>query len=54
VKAIVAWDNLGPADPTCRGGRLGARPCPADPGARRPAELTKPALGMSADYGSSR
>ena len=30
VKAIVAWDNLGPADPAA-GGRLGERPCPADP-----------------------
>ncbi|HEX5617269.1 MAG TPA: hypothetical protein VFX51_02565 [Solirubrobacteraceae bacterium] len=51
VKAIVAWDNLGPAEPTSGGGRLGEQPCPADPAARRPAELTKPALGMSADYG---
>jgi dienelactone hydrolase len=48
VKAIVAWDNLGPADPTSG---LGERPCPADPDARRPVPLTKPALGMSADYG---
>jgi dienelactone hydrolase len=51
VKAIVAWDNLGPADPTSGGGRLGERPCPANPDARRPVPLTKPALGMSADYG---
>ena len=35
VKAIVAWDNLGPADPAAAG-RLGERPCPADPDARRP------------------
>jgi dienelactone hydrolase len=51
VKAIVAWDNLGPPEPTSGGGRLGAQPCPADPDARRPVPLTKPALGMSADYG---
>ena len=51
VKAIVAWDNLGPAEPTSGGGRLGAQPCPANPDARRPVPLTKPALGMSADYG---
>jgi dienelactone hydrolase len=51
VKAIVAWDNLGPAEPTSGGGRLGEQPCPADPDARRPVPLTKPALGMSADYG---
>ena len=50
VKAIVAWDNLGPADPAA-GGRLGERPCPADPDARRPVPITKPALGLSADYG---
>ena len=51
VKAIVAWDNLGPAEPTSGGGRLGEQSCPADPDARRPVPLTKPALGMSADYG---
>jgi dienelactone hydrolase len=51
VKAIVAWDNLGPADPSSANGRLGEQPCPADPDARRPVPLTKPALGMSADYG---
>jgi dienelactone hydrolase len=50
VKAIVAWDNLGPADPAAAG-RLGERPCPADPEARRPVPITKPALGLSADYG---
>ncbi len=50
VKAIVAWDNLGPADPAAAG-RLGERPCPADPDARRAVPITKPALGLSADYG---
>jgi dienelactone hydrolase len=49
VKAIVAWDNLGAPDPGS--GRLGERPCPADPSARTPAPITKPALGLSADYG---
>jgi dienelactone hydrolase len=48
VKAIVAWDNLGAPDP---GVGLGARPCPSDPEARRPAPITRPALGLSADYG---
>jgi dienelactone hydrolase len=51
VKAIVAWDDLGPAEPGSGNGELGEKPCPADPGARTPAALTKPALGMSADYG---
>jgi dienelactone hydrolase len=51
VKAIVAWDNLGPAEPGSGNGSLGEKGCPADPDARRPVALTKPALGMSADYG---
>src|SRR3954447_16096131 len=51
VKAIVAWDNLGPAEPGSGNGQLGEKGCPANPGARRPVALTKPALGMSADYG---
>ncbi|MEA2167276.1 MAG: hypothetical protein QOF76_576 [Solirubrobacteraceae bacterium] len=49
VKAIVAWDNLaatadGKADPATREGAC------KDPAARKPVPLTKPALGMSADY----
>jgi dienelactone hydrolase len=47
VKAIVAWDNLGSADP---GAGLSEEPCPANPSLRAPAPITKPALGMSADY----
>jgi dienelactone hydrolase len=47
VKAIVAWDNLGAPDPNAG---LGEQPCPADPSQRTPAEISKPALGMSADY----
>jgi hypothetical protein len=47
VKAIVAWDNLGVPDPNAG---LGEEPCPADPALRAPAPVTKPALGMSADY----
>ena len=54
VKAVVAWDNLGaPAPQTTLGGTntsLGEQPCPADPADRTPAKITKPALGMSADY----
>ena len=49
VDAIVAWDNLGPADPSS-GSRVSEKPCPADPSQRTPAPITKPALGMSADY----
>jgi dienelactone hydrolase len=48
VKAIVAWDNLGTPGPG--EGRIGERPCPANPALRVPAAITKPALGMSADY----
>src|SRR4051794_22404808 len=48
VKAIVAWDNLGAPGPG--EGRIGERPCPANPALRVPAAITKPALGMSADY----
>ena len=52
VKAIVAWDNL--REPSPNGsGRTSVRPCPADPSARREVPITKPALGMAADYFSS-
>jgi dienelactone hydrolase len=49
VKAIVAFDNLGSSDPN-GGGRTGEEPCPADPSQRAAKPITKPALGMSADY----
>jgi dienelactone hydrolase len=48
VSAIVAWDNLG--RPSTSGG-LPVRPCPSAPGTHADAPITKPALGMSADYG---
>jgi dienelactone hydrolase len=50
VKAVVALDNLGGPSPrgTTMGGEAG---CPADPSARTTAPITKPALGLSADYG---
>ncbi len=53
VKAIVAWDNLESPDPnqslfSTPGPE--EQPCPGDPGARNPAPVSKPALGMSADY----
>ncbi len=59
VKAVVAWDNLGPPAPegaeipggTGSGGTLGEKPCPADPADRAAVPITKPGLGMSADYG---
>ena len=50
VDAIVAWDNLGPPDPSqgIRGGAL-EKGC-VDPSQRTVPPITKPALGMSADY----
>jgi dienelactone hydrolase len=63
VKAIVAWDNLGGPGPEAgsvpsqQGGSppssrsIGEKPCPSDPAARTVVPITKPALGMSADYG---
>jgi dienelactone hydrolase len=53
VKAIVAWDNLAGADPSVGifdNSNPAEQPCPSDPSAREPAAITKPALGMSADY----
>jgi hypothetical protein len=52
VDAVVAWDRLQGADPNAPsiGGNPAERPCPADPSQREPAPITKPALGMSADY----
>src|SRR4051812_45776663 len=54
VKAIVAWDNLATPDPNqtigASGGGPSEKPCPGNPAARRVARITKPALGMSADY----
>jgi dienelactone hydrolase len=51
VKAVVAWDNLGPASPAGSGAKLGERPCKSDPAARTAVPITKPGLGISADYG---
>jgi dienelactone hydrolase len=52
VKAIVAFDNLGNTDPNAPfiGGNPSEQPCPADPSQRVAKPITKPALGMSADY----
>jgi dienelactone hydrolase len=52
VKAIVAWDNLAEPNPTQPGpgGGPEEQPCPANPAARSVPAITKPALGMSADY----
>jgi dienelactone hydrolase len=49
VKTLVAWDNLAAPDPN-RGGPTSVKPCPANPAARSVPRITKPALGMSADY----
>jgi dienelactone hydrolase len=43
VKAVVAWDNLGAPTPAKEGTCV-------DPAARRLGRVTKPGLGMSADY----
>jgi dienelactone hydrolase len=51
VKAVVAWDNLGRPSPSGSGGKLGERPCKHDPSARTVVPITKPGLGISADYG---
>jgi len=62
VKAVVAWDNLGGPGPESgsvpsqQGGSppmrsIGEKPCPSDPAARTVVPITKPGLGMSADYG---
>jgi len=45
VKAIVAWDNL--STPTSA---MSVPACASAPATRRPAPITKPALGLSADY----
>src|SRR4051812_25448160 len=52
VDAIVAWDNLAPPAPGTNDGSFppGEAGCPAHPELRTPAAITKPALGMSADY----
>jgi len=54
VKAIVAWDNLAAPDPNATtqasGGGPREKPCPANPSARSVPPVTKPALGLSADY----
>ncbi|MBV9212083.1 MAG: hypothetical protein JOZ25_00365 [Actinobacteria bacterium] len=51
VKALVAWDNLAAS----RTGGVttvdaGGETCPSAPATRKPVRVTKPALGMSADY----
>jgi dienelactone hydrolase len=58
VKAVVAWDNLG--GPGAKDGSvpgtqsnsgIGEAACPADPADRTTVPITKPGLGISADYG---
>jgi dienelactone hydrolase len=60
VKAIVALDNLGGPGPGAGAvpgsgpspqGSIGESSCPADPADRATVGITKPALGISADYG---
>jgi dienelactone hydrolase len=60
VKAIVALDNLGGPSPDAGAvpgsgpspqGAIGEAGCPADPADRTTVPITKPALGISADYG---
>jgi dienelactone hydrolase len=45
VKAIVAWDNL-----SAPAAAMSIPTCASAPATRKPAPITKPALGMSADY----
>lgn len=45
VKAVVAWDNLAGTDPTGRESGC------VDAAQRKVAKITKPGLGLSADYG---
>jgi dienelactone hydrolase len=58
VKAVVALDNLGgpaPKDGAAVGSSgnssIGEADCPADPADRTTVPITKPGLGISADYG---
>ncbi|HTU85666.1 MAG TPA: hypothetical protein VMF57_08850, partial [Solirubrobacteraceae bacterium] len=62
VKAIVALDNLGGPGPEegsvpsqqgapSQSSTIGEKGCPADPADRAVVPITKPGLGMSADYG---
>src|SRR5436305_4378930 len=58
VKAVVAWDNLGgpgpkaaPVPGTSGGSGLGEQGCPATSAAQRVVPITKPGLGICADYG---
>jgi dienelactone hydrolase len=52
VDAVVAWDNLQGSDPNAPfiGDNPSEKPCPADPSQRAAVPITKPALGISADY----
>jgi len=54
VKTIVAWDNLAEPNPNEKTGASGGgpaeKPCPSTPADRTVPPITKPALGMSADY----
>jgi dienelactone hydrolase len=47
VDATVAWDNLGVPD----GGQFGVPECASAPETRETPEITRPALGISNDYG---
>jgi dienelactone hydrolase len=56
VDAVVAWDNLGGPAPKNgsvpgRAGSLGEAGCPANPANRTTVPISKPGLGISADYG---
>ena len=58
MKAVVALDNLGGPGPdggavpgSPNKGGIGEAPCPADPADRTSVPITKPGLGISADYG---
>jgi dienelactone hydrolase len=54
VNAVVAWDNLAAPDPDqptgASGGGPQEKPCPSTPADRTVPPITKPGLGMAADY----
>jgi len=56
IKAVVAWDNLGGPGPSTTETEnnetltVGEAGCPADPADRKVVPITKPGLGISADY----
>jgi len=51
VKATVAWDNLGVPAQSVAGSPLSVPSCASNPASRMAPPITKPAMGISNDYG---